>query len=296
MKKLQTTNYFWGLVLCCMIWPNAFLHAQASSDTQADSLSTIRLVAVDTLSLKYYQRRQELVEAALAALDSIRISDTLQFKISSAFNLDVGIPDSIRFQDDMRRSDQIGEQIKREQSGTDAVLDFGRALRAAGALLKGKKPKELPRVQDLPLPSPLEMDVLNALWIDGASTGPELFAQLDSSALVQMTAEMFWKVLRNMAERGFVSEEIVSPQLTMGFAVGPMVVPVEMSSKNLKNRVYEYQPLVGAEDMFSYVLAQNYLARQGEGSAGSQAALTKTLLRKILTSRLEQDGLKGERP
>ena len=112
-----------------------------------------------------------------------------------------------------------------------------------------------------------------------------------------MTAEMFWDSLHDMARRGFVSEEIVSPQLTMNFAVGPVLVPVEMSSKNRKNRVYEYQPLIASDDMFSYLLAKNYLARaKNKISTNGKSRLTEKLLAKMLSNRRKTEQAYSENP
>lgn len=287
---MQRRFEIWGFFLVFLGLPVLGAYPQSRVASQIDSSQNPRLVGVDSLSLKYYQRRQQFLEMTLAELDSAGYSDTLQFRVEQKRMFDLGIPDSIRFQNDVRSFDFVGERLKRDQTGTGPILDFGKALQAADALIKSKKKKERPRVQDLPLPTLLEMDVLTALWQNGPSTGPALFAQLDSSVLARTTAETFWEALHNMARHGFVSETIVSPQLQMGFAVGPVVVPVELSSKNLKNRVYAYEPLVDAGDMFSYLLAQNYLARSGEiARANGKASHTYTLLAKMLKSRRQQN-------
>ena len=149
--------------------------AQPHTAAEKDSSRSTRLAGVDSLTLAYYQRKQELLQATLKMLDSTQALHHLQFKIGQQSQPDLTIPDSIRLQDDVRRYDYIGEQLKRDQIDLGPVLDFGKALRAADALINKKK-RKTPKMKNLPLPTPLEVDVLSVLWARRDSTGPALFA------------------------------------------------------------------------------------------------------------------------
>ncbi|MFQ5627624.1 MAG: hypothetical protein ACE5I1_02595 [bacterium] len=270
--------------------------AQQSTSTQKNTPVVPKMILsnLDSLSLKYFQRRQALIDSVLKNLDTTSsTSAQLNFEFSvDRQSLDLRIPDSVRLQDEIRQRDFVGEQLREQQVDLGAVLDLGKAIRAVNEYAKKEKKKSKPDFRKLPLPTPLEVDVLSMLWANGHSTSVELFADLDSSLLATMTAEMFWDALHRMAKRGFVAEKIVSPQLTMGLAIGPVLVPIEMSTKNLKNRVYEYEPLVDENEMFSYLVAKNYLARaNSKESTNGKAQHANELLVQLVVNRRKAEGV-----
>ncbi|MFQ5631706.1 MAG: hypothetical protein ACE5I1_23285 [bacterium] len=273
--------------------------AQQSTAVKVDSSTHKKkiLIGIDSLSLEYFQRRQAFIDSILKNLDSASSNAAqLNFEFSVDHkSLDLQIPDSVRSQDEIQRRDRVGEQLREQQVGLDALLDFGKAIRGVRELAKKDKKKRKPDIRKLPLPTPLEVNVLGMLWANGPTVGPDLFANLDSSLLATLTAEMFWDALHRMARRGFVTEKIVSPQLTMNFPIGPLVVPVEMSAKNLRNRVYEYDVLVDENQMFSYLVAKNYLARaKGKESTNGVANPTDALLMQMIVSRRRAENVNIE--
>lgn len=284
MKKNRIKFFVIWLVLAASA---AVTIAQQSTESTSARPAPVVLSELDSLAMQYFQRRQALIDSAIKSYDTTSAAAFLKFKFSVDSNsVKLQIPDSIRFQDDTQRRDLVGQRLREDQVDLGPVLDFGKAIMALGEYAKKDKEKKKPDIKNLPLPTLLEVDVLYMLWTDGPSTGPELFAKLDSSALVATTADMFWQAMHRMAERGFVAEKIVSPQLTMNFAIGPVAVPVEMSSKNLKNRVYEYKPLVDEDEIFSYLVAKNYLARTNEKkSTNGVESRANTLLVRMVKNR-----------
>ena len=92
--------------------------------------------------------------------------------------------------------------------------------------------------------------------------------------------------MHRIAKRGFVSWKIVATRLAMNLAVGPLLVPDEMSAKNLRNRVYEYEQLVGGNEMFRYLVAKNYLARaDGKQATNGKAHRTNSLLMQVVANQ-----------
>jgi predicted transcriptional regulator len=284
MKKKRIQFFVIGFV---WVAPIAMVNAQQPAKTDSVHAAKTFLSPLDSLTLQHFQRRQAFIDSAIKSYDTTSATAFLKFKFNVDPNsLRLQIPDSIRLLDEVQHHDFVGEKLRQDQVNLGPVLDFGKAIRAANEYAKKDKVKKKPKIKDLPLPTLLEVDVLGMLWANGPATGPELFAKLDSSILVTMTADMFWQAMHRMAKRGFVSEKIVSPQLAMNFAIGPVAVPVEMSSKNRKNRVYEYEPLVDEDEMFSYLVAKNYLARTEEkASANGVGNRTNTLLTRMVVNR-----------
>lgn len=260
-----------------------FGQQSASQPATGDSLR-LSGTQIDSGAFNYFVRRQDFLHSLLSQFDSV--GQRLHFRTRSRVPALV-LPDSFLTHGAARNLDLIGERLQREQTTEGPVLDFGTMARSLNELARQQKKPRRPDIRELPLPSPLEIDVLSLLWTHGPSTGTELFLQLDSAALAALTAEQFWNVLHRMAERGFVSERIISPQLIMTFAIGPFAVPVEMSPKNLKNREYLYKPLVDQKEMLSYLLAQNYLARRSgdPGVNGAANRVSELLYRLFLNQQ-----------
>ncbi len=93
------------------------------------------------------------------------------------------------------------------------------------------------------------------------------------------------QLLAGMSIKGFVSRKIVSPRNEFN-AFG---VLIEMSSKNRRNRVYEYHTLVDRELMRSFIDANAFLFKQDSSivnhkklkAARNDSTLLKDLNRKI---------------
>ncbi len=154
-------------------------------------------------------------------------------------------------------TDRVEQNFARRNLGTGPVLDIG-------ALFRPKRPAPRPlakrRASTLPMPTPREAAVLAELWKHGSRTSLDLYASLDSSLLAGVTAETFWRELHRMARRGFVEERIVSPQNLLLVGFGPFAIPVELSAKNRRNRIWLYRPLADRRDLIDYLEARRYLA------------------------------------
>lgn len=257
-------------------------HAQ-SQPAKLDSAGLAETLAgTDSTALEQFRRRQELLDSALSQLLRDFSPEMLTFDVESQRSGDPFQLDSLDLQAKAQAlQDYIGEELRRYQ--VDPILDFGKLLRAVADLFR-KDGRERPSIADLPLPSPVEIDVLSLLWQNGTSTNLDLYAGLDSSISANLTAETFWNMLHDMARRGFVSEKLISPQQLLMVGVGPFSTPVEMSAKNRKNRLFEYDPLVQQDEMLAFLEAKNYLARQADATNGDagMAMRTERLLMRLL--------------
>jgi hypothetical protein len=87
-----------------------------------------------------------------------------------------------------------------------------------------------------------------------------------------------------MAKRGFVHEKLVSPQQLMLIGIGPFAIPIEMSAKNRRNRIYHYEPLVDRETLLTLLQSKQWLASQ-TGKTGEAKRISRLLV-KVLRNEL----------
>ncbi len=248
----------------------------------------------DSMSQEYYRRQQEFLAFTLEVImeDSLAM---LNFDLESendAFQMNMA--DSLQALSQALH-DYVGDELRKRDLGAEIpVVDFGKIIQSVTKLFKSKR--KVPQIKNMPLPTPLELEIMTVLWEEKRATGPDLYASIDTTMLKHVTAEMFWRELRSMAKKGFVSEKMVSPQhifTVLGF-------PIEVSGKNRRNRVYQYQTLVDEEDLMAYIGARHYLARREEttpAQAGTRSKYTENLLMQMLENRhqkSENDVLRNE--
>ena len=261
-----------------------FLGAAPLRPATQDSIKHPSSVLLDSLSVTYFLRRQQFVEQILT--DLYRDTSSMGLSFTRRARLRLQIP---QFSDTTTGPPVVPidpiEEEWRKRAGRDAVLDFSQVAQAVRSLLKKKsqKPAAKPKIKDLPVPSPVELQLLTAIWEKGKATGPEVYVALDTS--IHLTAEMTWKILREMARKGYLVEKQVSPKLPFTLQLPFYSVEIEMSGKNRRNRVFEYRPLVDANDLLHYLIAQRYLqqsqsppATNGSSSLSSLDQLINIIL------------------
>lgn len=107
--------------------------------------------------------------------------------------------------------------------------------------------------RDYVLPTRQEVDILEVLWAKENVMDTTIYSCLDTA--MNVTFEDLNKLMEGMAEKGLVSRRIVSPRNefnVFGFLI-------EMSSTNLRNRIYEYRSNVDRELMKTFVDANAFL-------------------------------------
>jgi len=223
-----------------------------SKTAAADSVRSI-LSSSTRADQEFAARKYQFIREAVAGLvDSTSgASLSLRFEGKNAlpFFLDAdglkGLnPDGIFRRDDIpqARNRDIPPTISLNQAVESIVESYKKSRRNA-------------RRNKWPVPTDLEIDVLKVLWVEGKATSGEIYAKLDTSTMI--FAEELQNVLKNMVDRGFLDRKQISPshELSLfGFA------KIELSSKNRKNKVYLYWPIVTRKKLHSYLDAKRYLA------------------------------------
>lgn len=149
-------------------------------------------------------------------------------------------------------SDPLGHLLQPEEIPTMILIPINPIVRYAVNHLK-KKPRDL-KDKNLPIPTDREIEILKFLWVEKAATSREIYAELDTS--VTIFAEELYAVLENMVYRGFLGSKQVSSSNELDFFGAAMI---EMSSKNSKNKIYLYWPIVTREKLFTYLDAKRHL-------------------------------------
>jgi hypothetical protein len=114
-------------------------------------------------------------------------------------------------------------------------------------------------IRDYILPTREEYEVLKILWLKEDVMDTTIYSSFDNT--LNITMSHLNAVLESMAKKRLVSREQVSPRLEFN-AFG---VPIEMSPKNIKNRVYAYHSLVDREKLQHFIDAAHYEVSQDSG-------------------------------
>ena len=129
-----------------------------------------------------------------------------------------------------------------------------------GELLAGDKGP--PRLDFVPTRA--EIEALSLIWDEGQITDQSIYAKMDTS--IKLSAEDMNKVLDSLTERGLLKRKIVSPQ----YKVMLFITEVEVSPKNIRNRIYEYEPLVTRGEMQRFLNALYYQVKTGQADGFSE--------------------------
>lgn len=233
--------------------------AQLSGADSVETSLIAVLSATDSLSILYFTRKQNFIESLLHERQRRRSDHFLRFDFPGhGFTPATALADSsfIRRGADV---DYVGRDLAQRQTNSSQVLDLGRAL--SGFLQLFNSSDDVPAKvapSELSLPTKDELNILNLLWKSGTISGPEIYANLPAS--VHLTAEMLWNKLDAMARTGFVDAKQISPQHTFTLATPFFTIPIEISSKNRKNKVFQYKARVDRRELWEYLEAQRYLA------------------------------------
>ena len=276
MKRIPSCIFY------LFIFFSANLAAQQSEEI-VQSQAPIReiLAGTDSISLEKFILWHSILDTMVwryhrhnATMNINRFSDasTLDFRLSAQEKLEQQID-----------RDYVGARLSQDQLDRPALLNITGLTRFGANALRNYKNR--PRnVSELPIPSQMEMDILNIIWENEHATGREIYEGLDSTQL--LTFLQLRENLQQMSKTGFLSEKIISPQNPFTFMTPLGDYSFEMSPKNKRNREYEYRPLVARQDMFNYLSSRLYLLN-GEASPPQSEVekLHELLLRMISSSQ-----------
>jgi len=160
--------------------------------------------------------------------------------------------------------DAVGDQLTQRNAGHGSGFSIGTALAQAASAVNGPtKRREAPlRLQVIP--SRAEVTILKVLWTEQHATGAAIYARLDS---LRLTASDVQAILNEMAERGLLQRQQISPRNEFTIATPFGAIPIEMSRQNRQNREYMYQPAVGRQAMWRFLDATLF-SLQAQGASG----------------------------
>lgn len=264
--------------------PTVFSQIEKDTLAQTDSIpvAAIELRGESEEARQLWLRRQALVEQALFNAEHGIADSMVVFRFSKARPF-VGLrPEELTHI--QPRRDAIDDVLRRDQLGVPPLFNLGEALGTGLKYLAGK----LGVAGNAPnpwatVPSAMEVNVMKVLWREGRATAATIYAHVDSLGL---TAQDLDLMLENMAARGWLERELISPQNEFT-AFG--VLRFEMSRKNAKNREYLYEPAVTRRDMLAFLDASAYSRRLRQAPGDD---LITTHLRKMIAI-LALDDIRG---
>jgi predicted transcriptional regulator len=245
--------------------------AQDTTATRSDDLSVEQVLRGETkLTRDQWLRRQLFVENILTQ-SAVNLSDsTLLFRVQSQSPLSLN---KSQLNAIAPRVDRIDEKFRRDQLGLPPMFNVG-TLIGKGVKYLAEKLGAGPSSNPLAvIPSELEIEVMSVLWEKNAATSREIYVDLDSAKL---TAVDLQQALANMADRGLVDRQQISPRHELTI-LG--VFAIEESSLNRKNREYLYRPKVTRQTMLSFLDATAFSHRL---VAANNHSLIDAHLRKLM--------------
>jgi hypothetical protein len=238
----------------------AVVDAAAVDSAQVDSAvvdSTRDLNPID-----FFTQSSALPLFEAEASNEQRYADTLGFGKNSLFfgkgknnQLFLGRPGPF---------DKAEMEIDKHNMGGERPVSLSDAVRAGSEFLsklQQKKEKEKPVRLDF-IPSKTELEVLSAVWRQPKLNDIEIYASMDSS--VRVTAEDLQHILEVLVQKRLLTRKLTSPRNEFTLPFGGTV---EMSAQNLRNRVYEYQARIQADEVICYL---NSLLYELEHRAGAR--------------------------
>lgn len=160
--------------------------------------------------------------------------------------------------------DPVQQTIDKQNRGGVQLLPLGQALNQGArylASLRSKKKAEKP-VRFDSVPSEADIQVFRVLWSKPQARDHEIYAAMDSS--IKLTAVDLNRVLTRLTEKGMLKRKMVSPQNEFTLPLGT----VEMSAKNRRNRVYEYETRVKPQELLVFLQAVLYETEHRKNAAG----------------------------
>jgi len=139
---------------------------------------------------------------------------------------------------------EITEMIKKQNDGSAKIFFTPQNI-------TNKKKKKY-KIQYNFIPTAAEIHTIAFLFkSEKKKSQLDLYANLDSTIIT--TAENFDRSLNHLIKKGFLNRKKVSPQNIMMFVTPVGGVPVEMSAKNRKNPVFEYELKVSKDKLIDYL-------------------------------------------
>jgi predicted transcriptional regulator len=150
--------------------------------------------------------------------------------------------------------DPVRQGIEKYNRDGGQTLPLGQTLIEGAQYLSDlfqKKKAQKPFHFDF-IPSKTEIEVFTVLWENTQAKDHDIYTAIDTS--IRITAVDLNKILTRLTDKGILKRKIVSPQRELAFPLGK----VEMSAKNRRNRVYEYETKIKPQELLVFMQAKLY--------------------------------------
>ncbi len=199
-------------------------------------------------------RKEQFITAAVNGLTDTTSQGSLFFKLAKERRLPFVLDsEGLQGLDPGPGGDPIGDELRRRQADVSPTIPLNQAIESLVQSLRKTDKKRSD--ENLAIPTDMEIDILKVLWVEGGATASEIYSKLDTGTVI--FAEELQDVLANMVDRGFLDRKQLSPANEFSLFG---IAKIELSSKNRKNKVYLYWPIVTREKLFTYLDAQRYMA------------------------------------
>ncbi|MFQ5865444.1 MAG: hypothetical protein ACE5IW_09475 [bacterium] len=268
LRYLKATLIFFviqfSLVFLALAQPTS---NQSNEHSAAQKENPLDILTGNTTDARLFQLRKfYFIENALSTISSVASDSSLQFQMQSNKRLSLFLTREELHEIRPQGVDPIGEELLRRYRDVSPVLPIipllSHGIKSVADKLSttGKEPLGFA----LLIPKDIEIDILRVLWVKSAATPSEIYAPIDS--LWPITSEDLHRVLEEMVARGFLARKKISP--SHGFNLFG-ITQFELSSKNRKNEVYVYWPVVSKEKLITYLEAKRFLALASSEKPGT---------------------------
>ncbi|MFQ5707712.1 MAG: hypothetical protein ACE5HO_09705 [bacterium] len=255
---------------------------EATQDTSAQEDNASDILTSQTRDSKLFiERKFRFIENTVALYSAVANDSSVEFKLQTNHALDLLLTREELQALTPLGPDPLGDELRRRYSDTPSVAPISPLIAQGLKALFGKKrePRKHFSEPGLPIPKDIEIEILKGLWVLHEATPSDIYAQVDT--LWPITAEDLRQVMEDMVARGFVARKKISPshEFTL-FGIAR----IEMSSKNRKNKVYLYWPLISKESLRKFLESKRYLALASTNHAstdGVNGMYTNSLQEKI---------------
>ncbi len=250
------------IFICLLVFNSRVSALQPQGFTsEADSIVHSEISPGSTAALDRFQKRLAFLENYFLTTSSANFDSALSFKVSRNREYSLGLSKE-ELSAITPGVDPIDNQIRRRNSGAPQTFNLGALVAQGVNTARGKSGshKEHRRLQIIP--SENEIRILKTLWEEKRASGSEIYRHLDSA---RVTASGLQEILADMTDRGLLTRAQISPRHEFTFVTPVGAIPVEMSALNRKNREFVYEPIIGADEMWSYLDANIFNMQRPAG-------------------------------
>ncbi|KAA3612119.1 MAG: hypothetical protein DWQ05_19145 [Calditrichaeota bacterium] len=246
-------------IFCFLLLPVCFfvgkMQAQHPDDPVEKTSDLAQYLSCsDSLSIQKFIRWHANLDTMIYNYHRDQNSLSFQLAVEKAgFDFNLSPQEKLSRQIDQ---DYAGSRLHRDQIDGPALLSLSGLTRMGVQALRKNK-AGIKKASEVPLPSALDIDILNLIWQKENITGGDIYAGLDSTNI--LTFIQLRRRLQKMEKIGFLRKKIISPQNPFTFMTPIGDFSFEMSRKNRRNREYAYNSRIDRQDLINYLNAQVYL-------------------------------------